>query len=85
MTEEEQAKKKLTLKIKMDEELERSAEGRKNFRYAAILKIYHELGLQSFFNNRARSEDFKFNTNAIMILLVVSRLLSPGSKKKAFE
>jgi transposase len=85
MTEEEQAKKKLTLKINMDEELERSAEGRKNFGYGAVLKIYHELGLQSFFNNRARSEDFKFNTNAIMILLVVSRLLSPGSKKKAFE
>jgi transposase len=85
MTEEEQTKKKLTLKINMDEELELSAEGRKNFGYAAILKIYHELGLQSFFTNRARSEGFKFNTNAIMILLVVSRLLSPGSKKKAFE
>ena len=85
MTEEEQTKKKLTLKINMDEELELSAEGRKNFGYAAILKIYHELGLQSFFTNRARSEGFNFNTNAIMILLVVSRLLSPGSKKKAFE
>lgn len=85
MTEEEQTKKKLTLKINMDEELELSAEGRKNFGYAAISKIYHELGLQNFFTNRARSEVFKFNTNAIMILLVVSRLLSPGSKKKAFE
>ena len=85
MTEEEKAKKKLTLSINMDEELEPGSDGRKNFGYAAILKIYHELGLNRFFNNKARSEEFKFNTNSIMFLLVISRLLSPGSKKKAFE
>jgi len=85
MTEEENAKKKLTLTVNMDEQLAQGTDGRKNFGYAAILKIYHELGLHRFFNNRARNEDFKFNTNSIMMLLVVSRLLSPGSKKKAFE
>jgi transposase len=85
MTEEEKAKKKLTLSINMDERLPENAEGSKNFGYAAILKIYHQLGLDTFFKNKARHEAFEFNTNAIMILLVVSRLLSPGSKKKAFE
>lgn len=85
MTEEENAKKKLTLTINMDEQLDQGTDARKNFGYAAILKIYHELGLHRFFNNRARNEDFKFNTNSIMLLLVVSRLLSPGSKKRAFE
>ena len=85
MTEEENEKKKLTLTIDMGETLPQDARGRKNFGYAAILKIYHELGLHRFFNNRARHESFKFNTNSIMLLLVVSRLLSPGSKKKAFE
>jgi len=85
MTEEESEKKKLTLSINMDEQLVPGTNDRKNFGYVAILKIYHELGLHRFFNNRARNEDFKFNTNSIMILLVVSRLLSPGSKKKAFE
>ncbi|MBS4008497.1 MAG: transposase, partial [Clostridium sp.] len=76
MTEEENSKKKLTLTINMDEQLEQGADNRKNFGYAAILKIYHELGLHRFLNNRARNEAFKFNTNSIMILLVVSRLLS---------
>ncbi|SFG53718.1 Transposase DDE domain-containing protein [Desulfotomaculum arcticum] len=85
MTEEENTKKKLTLTINMDEQLAQGADDRKNFGYVAILKIYHELGLHRFFNNRARNQDFKFNTNSIMMLLVVSRLLSPGSKKKAFE
>ena len=85
MTEEENEKKKLTLSINMDEQLAQGTDDRKNFGYAAILKIYHELGLHRFFNNRARNEDFKYNTNSIMIMLVISRLLSPGSKKKAFE
>ena len=85
MTEEEQAKKKINLSINMDERLPENAKGMKNFGYAAILKIYHQLSLDSFFKNKSRHEAFEFNTNAIMILLVVSRLLSPGSKKKAFE
>ena len=85
MTEEENLKRKVTLSINMDEGLSPGTDNRKNFGYAAILKIYHELGLHRFFNNQARNESFKFNTNSIMILLVVSRLLSPGSKKKAFE
>ena len=85
MTEEENVRKKLTLKINMDEELAAGSSGRKNLGYAAILKIYHELGLDDFFNNRARNKNFKYNTNSIMVLLVVSRLLRPGSKKKAYE
>ncbi|HZK25016.1 MAG TPA: IS1634 family transposase [Oscillospiraceae bacterium] len=85
MTEEENKRKKLTLTLNMDEQLAQGTDNRKNLGYAAILKIYHELGLHRFLNNKARNEDFKFNTNSIMMLLVVSRLLSPGSKKKTFE
>jgi len=85
MTEEENSERKLTLSINMDEKLSPGTDNRKNFGYAAILKIYHELGLDVFFKNKSRHENFEYNTNSIMIMLVVSRLLSPGSKKKAFE
>jgi hypothetical protein len=85
MTEEENKNNKLTLSLNMDEQLPMDSHGRKNLGYAAILKIYHELELDQFFKNKARHEKFDFNTNAIMILLITSRLLSPGSKKKAFE
>jgi transposase len=85
ITEEENLKKKLTLSINMDEELLPDSDDRKNFGYAAILKVYHRLGLDRFFKNKARHEFFKYNTNSIMILLVISRLLCPGSRKKAFE
>ena len=84
MTEEDHAKKRVVLNINMDEELPEDIRGRKNLGYAAILKVYHELGLDDFFKNRARNKDFSYNTNSIMVLLVVSGLLSPGSKKKAF-
>jgi len=84
MTEEDNARKKVVLNINMDEELPADISSRKNLGYAAILKVYHGLKLNDFFNNRARNKNFKYNTNSIMILLVVSRLLSPGSKKKAF-
>jgi transposase len=85
MTEEEKSKRKLTLSINMDEKLSVGTDNRKNFGYAAILKIYHELELDVFFKNKSRHESFEYNTNSIMILLVVSRLLCPGSKKKAYE
>lgn len=84
MTKEENTERKLTLSIHMDEKLSPGTDNRKNFGYAAILKIYHELGLDTFFKNKSRHENFAYNTNSIMIMLVVTRLLSPGSKKKAF-
>ena len=58
---------------------------RKNFGYAALSCIYHELELDSFFANRQQSLNVKFSLNVIMRMLVFARLLAPGSKKKAFD
>jgi transposase len=57
----------------------------KNIGYAALSYIYHELEIDTFFNSRQRSIGAEYNLNSIMRLLVFSRLLYPGSKKKAFE
>jgi thiol-disulfide isomerase/thioredoxin len=57
----------------------------KNKRYAALSKLYHELGLNIFFYNNSRSFKSEFNTNSIMKLLVFSRVLAPASKKKTYE
>lgn len=59
--------------------------GRKNIGYAAISKLYHQLGLHIFFYNNSRPFKASFNTNNIMKLLVYSRILSPASKKKTYE
>lgn len=58
---------------------------RKNIGYAALSKLYHELGLNIFFYNHSRSFQAEFNTNSIMKLLIFSRILAPASKKKTYE
>lgn len=58
---------------------------RKNFGYAVISQIYHELEINKFLINRQRSTKLDFDTNNIMKLLVFSRLLAPASKKKTYE
>lgn len=85
MTAKENARKKVSISIDMDECLPETAEGTRNLGYAVPMKVYHELGLHKFLKARMAKESFQFNTNSIMILLVISRLLYPGSKKKAFD
>lgn len=58
---------------------------RKNFGYTALSKIYHELGIDTFLVNRQRHTKENYDANAIMKLLVFSRLLYPASKKKTYE
>jgi transposase len=85
MTEEEKEKNKIDMIINMDEKLPGGSVGAKNMGYSIPLKIYHELGIDAFLKGKAQSEKFDFNTNSIMFLLVISRIFSPGSKKKAFD
>ncbi len=75
----------VNLKISLDESMESNYDGLKNFGYAALSKIYHELKIDTFLKNRQRHSKEKYDANAIMKLLVFSRLLYPGSKKKTFE
>jgi len=58
---------------------------RKNFGYVALSAIYHELGIHKFLATRQKSLEVEYNLNSVMRLLVFSRLLIPGSKKKAYD
>lgn len=58
---------------------------RKNFGYAALSKIYHELQIDKFLINRQRHSKEEYDANTIMKMLVYSRLLSPASKKASFD
>jgi len=59
--------------------------GLKNLGYVFFEKIYHELGIHTFFKRHENRLNIDFNLNAIFRLLVYSRILYPGSKKEAFE
>jgi transposase len=71
---------------KRNQVLERNSQGRRNYGYIIIIMLFYELGLDRFLINRQQRETkIEFNTSSVMKLLVISRILSPGSKKKAFE
>jgi transposase len=75
-----------TITARKDQKLGQDIEHRKNYGYIIIMKLLYELGLPGFLTNRQRRESkLECNTVSIMKLLVISRILSPGSKKKAYE
>ena len=86
MTNEIREKNKpIQISISSKETLAVGTDNRKNFGHMAFSSLYHELELDYFINNRRRYTDAQYNHNAIFKMLVFSRLLNPGSKKKSFE
>lgn len=77
--------KDVYIKFNADDRVDRESQNRKNFGHVVLNKIYHELELDRFFNNKRRHENFKFNTNSIMKVLIFARLLYPCSKKATVE
>lgn len=77
--------KHLTVNFYDDDKIDRNHTNRKNFGHIVFSKVYHELELDRFFNNKQRHEKFKFNSNSIMKVLLFARLLYPCSKKATVE
>jgi hypothetical protein len=82
---EAEGKPPATITFARDERLEPGQDNRKNIGYAALSKVYHGLGLHTFFNNRSRQWKTEYSANSIMRLLIFSRILAPASKKKTYE
>lgn len=78
-------KRSFNFSISPQERIAIGSTNRKNFGYAALSKIYHELEIDKFLINRQRSLKAGYSANNIMKLLVFSRLLFPASKKKTYE
>ena len=81
MEKERQGEKKVTIVLESDAQLERGATNRKNYGHVVFSKVYHELEIDRFLKNARRHQSFRFNTDAVMRLLVYARLLFPGSKR----
>ena len=74
-----------TFTFSMDELIDQGFVNRKILGYAALSRIYHELEIDKFYQNRQRHLHIEYSLNAIMKLLIFSRILDPCSKKKTFE
>lgn len=84
--EEKQNNLPLTVKINKNEKLEEGTNNRKNFGYAALSKIYHELEIDKFLINKFKARNVsEFKINNIMKLFVFARCLFPDSKKSTYE
>jgi len=84
MNEDELAQKELC-KIEIDPNTKLTGGGQKNLGYAALSQIYHTLGLDLLFRNRARDTKAEYSVNDIMKTEVYARILFPGSKKCTYE
>ena len=83
---EKQDKIPITVSIDRNEKLKVDTNNRKNFGYAALSKIYHELEIDKFLISKFKDRDVsEFKINNIMKLLVFARALMPDSKKSTYE
>ena len=85
LNQEKTAEKVYNFSIKADERVNRDGSNSKYYGYVILSKIYHELELDSFFNNKRRHENYKYNSESIMRLLAYSRILDPESKRHTVE
>jgi len=85
MNKDVEKSKSTSISISMDEELPENSLGTKNFGYVLLMKIYYELRIDNFLKSKSQYQKFEYNANAIMLLMTISRILSPGSIKRAFE
>lgn len=83
---EELEQAQYSIVAKKNETLTKNTSRRKNYGYILILMIYYWLGLDRFLiNKQQRETKIKYNTSTILKFLLISRILAPGSKKRAFE
>lgn len=77
--------KPVSIEIHPDQQLSTGTDLLKNFGYAALSHVYHELELNTFFQIKQRSLNIEFNLNSAAKLLCYGRIIFPSSKKSTFE
>ena len=60
--------------------VDKRAANRRNAGCAAALAVYSGLGIEAVLRNRSRGRAFSFDLSAVMRLLVVERIRSPGPR-----
>lgn len=84
-TADKQEAAEYVIAAKKNQQLEMNVSSRRNYGYIIIMKLIYELGLDRFLVNRqVRDTKIECSTSAIMKMLVISRILSPGSKRRAY-
>lgn len=83
--EAEESNEKITITFTKGEKIDKRSQNEISLGSVVILKYLHELGIDEFFENRRAGRNFKYNPCRILELLVANRIMSPSSKKAAYE
>ena len=75
----------VTIEIHPRQKIDKRAAARKNIGSAVLLAVYNALGVETAVRNATRGSRADYDANAVMRLLVVERILDPGSKKHAWK
>lgn len=84
-TAEKKVERTISLNIDLDARLDVTEDNLKNVGYVVFKELYKELELDKFWNWKTRTLSLEYSIDQIFRLLVFSRILYPGSKKKAFD
>lgn len=85
MTEQRIAEESINLSFNLNDKLGVNETNRKNYGHIIPSYIYHELEIDRFLDNARRHQNFEYNSESIMRLLVYTRLLYGGSKRNSFQ
>lgn len=67
------------------QKIDKREAARKNAGSAVLLAVYNALGIEIAARNKTRGSKASYDSNAVMRLLTVERIINPGSKKSAWE
>lgn len=71
--------------IHPQQKIDKREAARKNVGSAVLLAVYDAFGAETVIRNATRGSKAAYDTNAVMRLLTVERIIDPGSKKGAWE
>lgn len=83
-TAEKDAARNATVTLALDEKMDTDERNLKNVGYGILKEIYRELDFQSFWKKAAGGRKFQFDIEHIFRLLVLSRIIYPGSKRSTY-
>ncbi len=74
-----------TIEVAINQRLADNTSSRKNLGYAIVKRIYSQLGINYFLQNKQKHLNIDYNLNSVFSLLIHNRFLFPASKKNAFD
>ena len=85
MNEERRTTSAVSISIDLSEQLDKRRHNLKNVGYGIFKQLYKDLQLDIFWRMKSRNRSFHYDAERIFLLLVLSRILFPASKRETYE